>query len=169
MSENEYKFIEKYLTPDDILLEWGSGNSTIYFSGMVQKIISIEHDVDYYYLVKNTIRSFDIKNVELYHVPPVKGEDREKQLYNYINFPVDNNMVFTKVLIDGRGRKYCATKIVDYITDDTIVFIHDFNSSDVEGYQDDNYFNDILNVYDIIERDHNNQGIVSLKKKKKDE
>ena len=50
--KEEYKFIEKYLNKDDILLEWGSGNGTIYFSGLVKKLISIEHDVDYYNLIQ---------------------------------------------------------------------------------------------------------------------
>ena len=41
MNEWEYKFIEKFLVPSDILLEWGSGNSTLYWSGLVSKVISI--------------------------------------------------------------------------------------------------------------------------------
>ena len=41
MNEWEYKFIEKFLTKDDVLLEWGSGNSTLYWSGIASKVISI--------------------------------------------------------------------------------------------------------------------------------
>lgn len=165
MNKNEYTFIEKYLSQDDILLEWGSGNSTLYFSGIVDRVISIEHDIDYYYLVKNTIDSFNINNINLYYVPKNIGKNREEQFFDYIQFPIKNNLKFHKILIDGRARKYCAMNIHNYINEDVVIFIHDFNFSNVEGYDDDNYFNDILNYYDIIERNFDNQGIVSLRKK----
>jgi hypothetical protein len=80
MHEKEYKFLEKFLTPDDILLEWGSGNSTIYYSGIVKKLISIEHDIYYYDQIKKTIDVYDIKNVDLIHIPPQNGENRKEKL-----------------------------------------------------------------------------------------
>jgi predicted O-methyltransferase YrrM len=169
MHKTEYQFIEKYINETDIFLEWGSGNSTIYFSGLVKKLISIEHDVDYYNQINNTIKSFDIKNIDLYHIPAIDGENRKEQLVNYINFPIKKKLKFTKVLIDGRGRKYCAEILKDYIDENVIVFIHDFNTSNVEGYEDEAYFQEILSNYDIIERIYENKGIVALKKKRFDE
>lgn len=171
MFENEYKFIEKYLTEDDILLEWGSGNSTLYFSGIVNKLISIEHDVDWYNVIQTSLDVFKPTNVELILVPPTIMDqtiDRYEQLKDYVDYPMVNNLTFSKVLIDGRARKYCAMKLYEYIDDDTVVFIHDFNHSDVEGYDDLEYFSDILTYYDIIELDKKNRGIVSLKKKRID-
>ena len=163
MHKFEYQFIEKYLNSNDILLEWGAGSSTIYFSGLVQKVISIEHDIDYYNIIKKNIDTFNIKNIDLYHVPAITGNNRKEHLKNYINFPLDNKINFNKVLIDGRGRKYCAESIINHIDDNVIVFLHDFNYNDVEGYPDDNYFDDILANYDIIERVTNGRGIVALK------
>lgn len=163
MRDFEYKFIEKYLTPEDILLEWGSGNSTIYFSGLVKKLISIEHDVDYYNQIKKTIDVFNIDNIDLIHIPPIEGRNRKEQLKNYLEYPIKNNLKFTKVFIDGRGRKYCVEILKGYIDKDVIVFIHDFNHNNVEGYEDPDYFDDILSNYDIIERITDGQGIVALK------
>ena len=169
MHKFEYEFIEKYLNSDDILLEWGSGNSTIYFSGLVKKVMTLEHDIDYYNQTENTINAFDIKNIENLYIktkngPPTK-EYRYECLEEYINYPKNNNLEFTKVLVDGRGRKFCALSILDMIDESCIIFIHDFNHNDVEGYEDDEYFEDILNNYDIIERITDGQGIVALKKK----
>lgn len=161
----EYKLIEKYINENDTLLEWGAGNSTIYFSGLVKKLISIEHDKDYYDLIKKSVDAFNIENVDLYFIPPVAGSNRKEHLVNYIELPVKESFEFTKILIDGRGRKYCADFIWDYIDENVIVFIHDFNHSDVEGYEDENYFSDILSKYEIVERVTEGRGIVALKKK----
>lgn len=169
MNEWEYKFIEKFLTKEDTLLEWGSGNSTLYFSGLVKKLISIEHDEDYYNVIKTTIDVNKPDNVELYHVEPtVRNQNikRYDQLKDYIEFPVKQNFQFSKILIDGRARKECAQFIFDHIDDNVIVFIHDFNHSDVEGYEDSTYFEDILSLYSIIEFERRGRGIVALKKKK---
>lgn len=170
MYYNEYKLVEKYLNKDDIFLEWGSGNSTIYFSGMVKKLITLEHDKYYWDQTESAIKMFDIKNIEniliisKVNLRPTK-ENRYKVFEEYINFPKNNDIEFTKVLIDGRGRKFCALSILDIIDENVIVFIHDFNHDDVEGYPDDDYFNDILKHYDIVERVLDGRGIVALKKK----
>ena len=169
MHEIEYKFVERFLDDNDVLLEWGSGNGTIYFSTLVKKLISLEHDIDYYSQVKKTIDVFDIKNIDLYHISGTKVENQKLQrhiaFYDYIHFPIVNNMKFNKVLIDGRARKHCAITIYDYIDEETIVFIHDFNFNNVEGYEDESYFDDILEKYYILDRVTKGRGIVALKKK----
>jgi tRNA/tmRNA/rRNA uracil-C5-methylase (TrmA/RlmC/RlmD family) len=169
MYKHEYEFILKYLNKNDVFLEWGSGNGTLYFSTYVNKLISIEHDVDYYNIMKTAIDAYEIKNIELINVPSVAVTDQKSQRHiafaEYINYPIKNNLKFNKVLIDGRARKFCAITIADYIDENTIIFIHDFNFNNVEGYDDESYFDDILSIYDIVERLTEGRGIVSLKKK----
>jgi hypothetical protein len=170
MHDFEYKMIEKYINKDDVFLEWGSGNSTIYFSGLVKKLITIEHDLSYFKQIDSTIKMFDIKNIDnilivsKVNLIPTK-ENRYKVFEEYINYPKNNNLEFTKVLVDGRSRKHCALSILDMIDENVIVFIHDFNHNDVEGYSDDTYFDEILEHYDIVERVTDGQGIVALRKK----
>jgi hypothetical protein len=159
MNEHEYKFIEKYLNKDDTLLEYGSGNSTLYFSGIVDKVISIEHDIDWINSLKKVINAYDIKNIELHHVAansPDPKPCRYEQFKDYIHYPANQKFKFTKALIDGRARKYCAKYIYDIIDDDVVVFIHDFNRSDYQMS---------IKYYDIIEIVTEGQGIVALKKK----
>jgi len=160
MFEHEYRFIESYLTKDDILLEWGSGNGTIYFSGLVKNVISIEHDKDWVNNINKVIDLYNIKNIKIYHIAAHSPEPkpcRYEQFKDYIEFPKKKNLKFTKVLIDGRARKYCAKSIYDIIDDSTIVFIHDFNRPDYQK---------VSKYFDIIKYDMNGQGIVALKKKK---
>lgn len=160
MHKHEYGLIEKYLTPNDILLEWGSGNSTIYFSGIVKKIITIEHDPDWVKMIRKVIDGYGIDNIEQHLIKshsPNPIPCRYEQFKDYIEFPKLNKLKFTKVLIDGRARKYCAKSIYDACNKNTIVFIHDFNREDYQK---------VLKYYDIIEYLTEGQGIVALKKKK---
>ena len=168
MHKQEYELIEKYLSPDDIVLEYGSGAGSIYFSGIVKKYIAIEHREDWYNIVKTSSDNFNITNLELYHVPGIEVSDQKLYRHiafeEYIKFPKTKNFKFTKVLIDGRARKHCAEFILDLIDENVIVFIHDFNYNNVEGYEDENYFDSILKNYDIIEMVTTGQGIVALRK-----
>ena len=161
MHEYEYNFITKFLTNDDILLEWGSGNSTLYWSGIVKKVLSIEHDLDWVKKINSLIYFYNISNIDLYHISshtPDPIPCRYAQFKDYIEFVKNNNKLkFTKVLIDGRARKYCAKSIVDIIDENVIVFIHDFNRPDYQL---------TLKYYDVIEKITEGQGIVALKRKK---
>jgi len=159
MHEHEYEFIEKYLNSDDTLLEFGAGQSTIYFSGIVKKVISIEHDIDWINKINDTIKAYDIKNINLHYVKynlPEPIPCRYEQFKDYIEFAKKKKFKFTKVLIDGRARKYCAKSIWNVIDENIIVFIHDFNRPDYQK---------TLKYYDIIEQSEKGQGIVALRKK----
>lgn len=160
MYEHEYKFIENYLNPSDTLLEWGSGNSTIYFSGLLKKVVTIEHDIDWLETIKNVINGYGISNIETHYVKansPNPIPCRYEQFKDYIEYVKKNELKFSKVLIDGRARKYCAKSIYDYIDENVIVFIHDFNRPDYQK---------TLKYYDIVDIETKGQGIVALKKKK---
>lgn len=160
MHEHEYKFIEKYLNPSDTLLEWGSGNSTIYFSNLVKKVITIEHDIDWLNIIKTTIDAYSIDNIETHYIAAHSKDPipcRYEQFKDYIEYVKKHEFKFTKVLIDGRARKYCAKSIYDYIDENVIVFIHDFNRPDYQK---------TLKYYDIVDIETKGQGIVALKKKK---
>ena len=166
MHKLEYELIEKYLSKDDIFLEWGSGNSTIYFSDMVKKVITIEHDRDYWNQTESAIKIYDIKNIDNIFVSGDSTKTKRDEIFwDYINYPMKNKLDFNRILVDGRARKYCAMEVSKYIDDNCLVFIHDFNHNDVEGYPDETYFEDILKYYDIVERVTEGQGIVALKKK----
>ena len=159
MHRPEYELIERYLTKDDTLLEWGSGNSTMYFSGIVKKVISIEHDKEWINNIQTAIDLYDIKNIILYHVPANSQHPdpcRYEQFKDYVEYPVNQKFKFTRVLIDGRARKYCAKSIYNTVNKNTVIFIHDFNRPDYQK---------TLKYFDVIEQITTGQGIVALKKK----
>ncbi|MCL4691588.1 MAG: class I SAM-dependent methyltransferase [Candidatus Hydrogenedentes bacterium] len=58
-------FLESWLQPDHVGLEWGSGRSTLWFASRVDRLISIEHDPAWYAHVQNRLLARPRNNVTL--------------------------------------------------------------------------------------------------------
>ena len=126
MSNEEIDLIKSNLDPSHIMLEWGSGGSTTEFPKYVKKYYSIEHDPSWFDNVKKeTPDNVDYHLIEL--DKPLTDPTQKTQVQTYLDF-VDKLGVekFDRVLIDGRGRGWCAEKVLPYLKEDSIVFIHDY-------------------------------------------
>lgn len=133
MSDSERDLIVSYLDDTDVMLEWGAGGSTLYFSGYVQEYYSIEHNRVWYNQVKRALPG----NVSLLLVEPdiplpeqdavfVDSVASYKRYESYVHVVDTLQRVFDSVLIDGRARAYCAEAVLPYLCGDAIVFIHDY-------------------------------------------
>ena len=60
-------FLERWLEPDAVGFEWGSGRSTVWFAQRVRQLISIEHDPHWY---EEVTRRLDEKGLEAKSVLP---------------------------------------------------------------------------------------------------
>ena len=165
MSDEEIKKIEQYLKPTNTFLEWGSGGSTLYFSKLVLEYISIEYDIKWYKRIKRQILVNQYKNIKYIYCPPDNNtaptghkNSNPKDFLSYVNI-VDNipKTRYDTVLIDGRSRVACAKKILHYIDQNSVIFVHDFFNRVT--------YHEILTYYDIIDCIHDNQSLVVLKKK----
>jgi len=158
MSEEEINLIKKHLNPDDVMLEWGSGGSTNYFPQFVKDYYSIEHDKKWFNEIKQNLPL----NTKYYFVDldsQLTAPTQKYQVQTYIDFVDTLNIdKFDKVLIDGRGRGWCAEKIIPYLKENSIVFIHDY-------WQRPQY-HIIERWFDIIDYVKYGQSIVALKLKK---
>ena len=156
MSQEEIDVITKYLSPDKHMLEWGVGGSTLHFSRGVKTYTSIEHDGEWY----NKVLEVKPLNVLLHYVPnnlPRTIPTDPIQFEDYINYVDVLNKKFNLVLIDGRARPQCAEKVIPYLTDDAVVFIHDFWERPEYSW--------VLNICDEVESIKNGQSIVALRLK----
>jgi len=72
-----------------------------------------------------------------------RGGDDWHCYINYINSISTHDKKFNKILVDGRARVFCAYKALDYLTEDGIVYIHDFK----ERVR----YKTALDYYDVIE------------------
>lgn len=172
MTDVEIEMLDKYLTPDTVMLEYGSGGSTIYYANKVKKLISVEHEQGWFNTIEVRKRRAGLTNIEnicVPVIPPTVNDQRgifewdelfNCQYYNaykeYVNYPLDKGYIFDVVFIDGRCRPQCAKAILDTITRDSVVFIHDYNRR---------YYGVVESNYDVIERSLPLPGLVALRKK----
>ncbi|MGK0376931.1 hypothetical protein [Patiriisocius sp. Uisw_017] len=111
------------------VFEFGSGNSTLWFSSRVERIISIENDVDFYNTMVQKIGS--ISNVS-YQLKTLNNTYSTKIL------EYDNE--FDILIIDGRERVQCTINSLKALKKDGIII---FDNSDRLIYQE---------AYDFLEK-----------------
>jgi hypothetical protein len=199
MYGKEVEMVLKYLKPQSTVFEWGSGGSTLLFSRYVKKYVSVEHNLDWYFEIKNIIDKNKISNIDNYLVDIPKGVPTKKDKFydkwqkeinilskenlntipklDYCLYPkkkytwgeyidiideISPNTKYDFVFIDGRARADCAFKALEYIHDDSIVFIHDFFGRD--------RYHVVLEYYDMIDsvketQDNTGLSIVALRRK----
>ena len=162
MDKQEIDLIKKYISPNDIMLEWGSGGSTVTFSPLVKKYFSIEHVEDWFTNVDLELNKLNLKDKvdNVLKIPdlPRTIPTKYKEFNSYIECVDGFNTKFDKVLIDGRGRQFCAAYILRFLNPNSIIFIHDFwvRSS----------YHKVFNWYEEVESIKNTvQTIVALKPK----
>lgn len=150
MTEEEINLLKFYLKKDMVVFEWGGGGSTLEFSKFVKEYYSVEHDFEWYVLLSKKIE----RNTKLYFVPaetvnlgwfPRFKEGKYNDFKSYVNF-IDVlgslGKKFDVVIVDGRARVDCAIRAQDYLKDNGVIFIHDFERE---------YYWDVLRYYQIIE------------------
>jgi hypothetical protein len=118
------------------ILEWGSGNSTFFFSKYLMghdidfKWVSLEYFVPWY---NEMIKEIDVNrvsnNVELVLLSPTHEPDKNKQrqlpMYQYVDYPLSKDTSYDMVLIDGRKRSLCLRNTSKVLKKDGVVFLHD--------------------------------------------
>jgi predicted O-methyltransferase YrrM len=139
---NEISYIEGALTELSQtqgklnILEWGSGNSTIYFAkflkqeGILFKWVAIENFVPWYERVTNMLKENGLlSDVTCYLKSPTLEADKNIQetldLDDYINFPATLGINYNFIFIDGRKRAECLDKARGILSPDGIVVFHD--------------------------------------------
>lgn len=120
-------FLNEWLIKEMNVFEYGSGGSTLYFSGKVENVISVEHDSEWYSITKNAINEDNLGNVNYKLIKPQaydkyekdnylitdecissRGEFAEMNFKEYVNeIKKYKDKFFDLVIIDGRARQSC--------------------------------------------------------------
>lgn len=127
-------WLETYLKPDMSVFEYGSGGSTMFFSKRAKKIISIEHNKNWYSKISSILIKAGISNIEYFLCEPEIFLSEQVPSYNYgsytsIGMGYDNmsferyvkhiekypDKSFDLVLIDGRARPSCIFHAISKI------------------------------------------------------
>jgi hypothetical protein len=125
---NEQDFFMNHLSKNMKVLEYGSGSSTKEIAKMVDHITSVEHQIDWYNELVNDIPincRLILKTPDLEYVEGFECGSYE-QFSSYIEAPIEYGP-YDIILIDGRARVSCASIVSKMATDNTIVFVHDYD------------------------------------------
>lgn len=107
-------FINNRLDNDIVLFEFGSGNSTKYFSKKVKMIYSVEHNVDWYNFITQTKQINSI-------IFLTKSDSEEEYLNPLQTLEKKNNII----IVDGLHRNACLKASINKLTTDGVIILDD--------------------------------------------
>jgi hypothetical protein len=117
-------FLEERLRKEMRVFEYGSGNSTFWWSQRVSSVMSCEHNLNWYKSMQPRIPP----NVEYIYSALTYGGEYSKVISRY-------KTIFDIVVIDGRDRINCARNAVTAMKEDGVII---WDNSDrnqyAEGY-----------------------------------
>ena len=161
MHPAEINLILGFLHPNDIMLEWGCGGSTVLFSKYVKEYYSIEHNKEWYEQVTKKINDSNLKNIKFFHVPTDDGIEKDflspdegkklthRERYStYSKFPSKIGVKYDKILIDGRARQFCVEECIPHLKENGLVIFHDFWMKGRDRYRDATlkYFDEVASI-----------------------
>jgi len=113
MSQDAVRFLEQFLRKSDNGVEFGSGRSTAWFAQRTNKLISIEHQEEWFQIVRQKIEKMGLTNVDYHHIPlDHPPEEPNRRFYDPLPRYVDfinryENESFDFVIVDGHYRQAC--------------------------------------------------------------
>tara|TARA_R100000789_G_scaffold80476_1_gene75683 strand:+ start:33 stop:764 length:732 start_codon:yes stop_codon:yes gene_type:complete len=109
-------FLEPRLMRSFKIFEYGSGNSTKFFSSKVGYIYSVEHDRAWFEKIKNNLG----ENVELRHEELIYGGA-------YSQKALTIKEKFDIIIVDGRDRVNCCKNSLEALNDQGVVVLDNSN------------------------------------------
>ncbi len=115
-------FVEPRLNKSMSVFEYGSGNSTAWFSERVGKIVSLEHDKAWFEKLNGKMPA----NARLvYKELQTNGE--------YAAYITETALNYDMIIVDGRDRVNCVKKSISSLSEKGVLV---FDNSNVECYQE---------------------------------
>jgi predicted O-methyltransferase YrrM len=118
-------WLDRYLTPEMSVFEYGAGGSTLYFAKRVRSVVSVEHDEGFFKWVQEILARRALDNCQLMlHTPQpctdssqpfasyqdkYRGQCFESYVRAIDGYP---DRSFDLVLVDGRARLACVKQAI---------------------------------------------------------
>lgn len=140
------KWLDSYLKPGMRVFEYGSGGSTVFFARRVKQVFSVEHNLQWYQLVAETLKELKMSNVTYvlkepehveregdysdphFYASGIQNKFDQMSFVEYVKV-IDNypDRYFDLVLIDGRARPSCIMHALNKIKKMGIIVVDDSN------------------------------------------
>lgn len=163
MNSEEISDLVTYIDKDTEMLEIGGGNSTLFFSRIVKRLVTIEHNKEWSDKISNDMKLVSKCDWKIHVIEPSFPQSHPfqpaepGQFDDYVNFisNLDKNQ-FDVILVDGRDRVRCTLASVPLLRKDGVLIIHDFwnrpkyhsvlEISELELIKDDNSYENSENT-----------------------
>jgi predicted O-methyltransferase YrrM len=121
------EFLEGYLKPEDRLLEFGSGRSTLWFAKRIAHITSVEHNPEWFAIVTTMLNQQSIENVT-YSLHQKETHNSSGAQSGYVNVTTSlAKESLDLILVDGIYRSQCVLKSLPLIRPGGILVIDNVN------------------------------------------
>lgn len=107
-------FIESRLNKTMTIFEFGSGNSTLWYSQRVKNVTSVENNTQWY----NKILSYNIENIKIYYQKLEYGG-------KYCKLISTLQSRYDIVIVDGRDRVNSIRQSISFLSQDGIIVLDD--------------------------------------------
>ncbi|HEX2866161.1 MAG TPA: class I SAM-dependent methyltransferase [Ignavibacteriales bacterium] len=138
------------------VLEWGSGNSTIYYSLLFEnrnKWLSIEHDQKWAERNKEEIGKLSLYNTEIAFIKTnlshIEGQNDGdiNAFFDYVKYPAKLDHNYDVIFVDGRARVWCLEEGWKMLKPDGTMVLHDAQRKEYDiGIPKDAYLIKITNT-----------------------
>tara|TARA_X000000950_G_scaffold184202_1_gene223078 strand:- start:256 stop:945 length:690 start_codon:yes stop_codon:yes gene_type:complete len=139
---NSINYLKKFVSKKKIVLEYGSGASSAWFSKRFKKLISIEHDELFYSKLKKIKKKKKLKFKYFLTKPQNKidkyGSKRIKNFSfkNYIFKPNTLGIKFDVIFIDGRSRIECLKNSLYLVKKKGVIVFDNSDRKEYKNYLD---------------------------------
>ena len=148
--------LEQLIKPTDVLLEFGSGRSTIWFAQKCSKVISVEHHPEWHEKVGKQLKEKKLNNVDYRLRNDGNEADPENAEYCQIFSELKPGSIDI-ALVDGKHRAYTALKSIPLLKKGGILLIDNVNwflpsntHSPVSVKSEEGISDEWMEVYNII-------------------
>lgn len=107
-------FIKERITKQHDVFEFGSGNSTLFYSKYAKHVSAVEHDKEWYEKCKNT----NLENAALIYCTLEAGGE-------YCKSAITTGKKFHMIIVDGRDRVNCCKQAIHALTADGVIILDD--------------------------------------------
>ena len=125
MNYQTINFIKERFKKDFNMFEYGSGYSTIFYANIVNRITSIEYNIDWYNKIKNEIPN----NAKLIYENKFNSDC-------YIFAVKNDDILYDVIIIDGRSRVACLEACIDQLSERGVLFFDDSERDRYRKYFD---------------------------------
>ena len=127
LTEDANKFLQTYLRPSDVGLEFGSGRSTLWFAARVSWLVSAEHDRDWHRQVSESLAQKKQPNVDYRFLDGGVNDPRSIEAAIQSLTAQFEEGHFDFVLIDGVCRDACAREAIRLLRPGGMLIIDNVN------------------------------------------